>query len=159
MANEKNKDFNAMLHDSRDMPKLKVITDARSIERYGGNRMYIAEPMAYDEVMRRVPFGKVVTTGEMRRYLAERAGADFADPITAGIFTLIAAWAAWQRGDDRVPYWRILKAKGELNDKYPGGALAQKERLEAEGHSIVQRGRKNIRYFVEDYERRLYDLA
>ena len=37
MANESTKDFNAMLHDSKDMPKIQIITDCRSIEKYGGN--------------------------------------------------------------------------------------------------------------------------
>lgn len=42
MANEEKKDFNAMLHDSKDMPKFQMITDPMTIERYGGNRMYFA---------------------------------------------------------------------------------------------------------------------
>ena len=33
MANEDRKDFNAMLHDSKDMPKYKIITDFKSIEK------------------------------------------------------------------------------------------------------------------------------
>ena len=32
MANEDKKDFNAMLHDSKDMPKVQIITDEKSIE-------------------------------------------------------------------------------------------------------------------------------
>lgn len=42
MANEDKKDFNAMLHDSKDMPKFQTITDPKSIEKYGGNKMYFA---------------------------------------------------------------------------------------------------------------------
>jgi hypothetical protein len=34
------------------------------------------------------------------------------------------------------PYWRTLKSKGELNEKYPGGLEAQAEKLRAEGHEI-----------------------
>lgn len=40
MANEERKDFNAMLHDSKDMPKLQIVTDEKTIAKYGGNRMY-----------------------------------------------------------------------------------------------------------------------
>ena len=47
MANEKNKDFNKMLHDSKDMPKIKIITDQKSIEKYGGDKMYFAPPVDY----------------------------------------------------------------------------------------------------------------
>ena len=38
------------------------------------------------------------------------------------------------------------------------GIEAQKEKLEAEGHTIIQKGRKNIRYYVKDYENSLFDL-
>lgn len=158
MANEGKKDFNAMLHDSKDMPKIQVITDKASIEKYGGDRMYFAPPADYDEVMKKVPFGKVVTVGEIREYFAKKSGADFTEPITAGIFVSIAAWASHQRTEDKTPYWRTLKAGGELNDKYPGGALRQKEMLEKEGHTIIQRGRKNIRFYVKDYENSLFLL-
>jgi len=43
MANEDKKDFNAMLHDSKDMPKFQTITDQKSIEKYGGSRMYLLQ--------------------------------------------------------------------------------------------------------------------
>jgi hypothetical protein len=51
---------------------------------------------------------------------------------------------------------KTLKANGELNEKYLGGVTAQKEKLEAEGHTIIQKGRKNIRYYVKDYEHVLF---
>ncbi len=133
MANEEKKDFNAMLHDSKDMPKFQTITDKASIEKYGGNRMYFAPPIDYDTVMKKVPFGKVITVGEIREYFAKQSGADFTEPITAGIFVSIAAWASFQRSGNETPYRRTLKANGELNEKYPGGAAEQKEKLEKEG--------------------------
>ncbi len=159
MADEDRKDFNAMLQDSKDMPKYQTITDQKSIEKYGGSRMYFAPPMDYDRVMRQVPYGKVVTVGEIREYFARKSGADFTEPITAGIFVSIAAWASHQRKEDKTPYWRTLKANGELNPKYPGGVEAQKEKLEAEGHTVVWKGRTNIRYYVKDYEKVLYILS
>lgn len=158
MANEDKKDFNAMLHDSKDMPKFQIITDEKSIEKYGGDKMYFAPPIAYDKVMRLVPFGKLLTIGEIREYFAKQNGADFTEPITAGIFVSIAAWASCQRENDKTPYWRTLKAKGELNPKYPGGVKAQKEMLEKEGHTIIQKGRTNIKYYVKDYEQALFKL-
>ncbi|WP_251205173.1 MGMT family protein [Acetatifactor aquisgranensis] len=158
MADEDRKDFNAMLHDSKDMPKIQTITDQKSIEKYGGSRMYFAPPIDYDKVMKRIPYGKVITVGKIREHFAALNGADFTEPITAGIFVSIAAWASHQRTEDKTPYWRTLKAGGELNAKYPGGVEAQKEMLEAEGHTIVQKGRKNIRYYVQDYEKALFQL-
>ena len=158
MANEEKKDFNAMLHKDTDMPRIQIVTDQATIKKYGGEKMFFAPPVTYDEIMKKVPRGKVITVGAIREYLAEENGADFTDPITAGIFVSIAAWASHQRTEDETPYWRTLKANGELNAKYPGGIAAQKEKLEAEGHAVVERGRKNIRYYVKDYEKVLFEL-
>lgn len=159
MANEDKKDFNSMLYDSKDMPKIQTITDLKSIQKYGGNIMYFAPPIDYDKVMKSVPRGKVITIGQIRVYFAKLNGADFTEPITAGVFVSIAAWASYQRSENETPYWRTLKANGELNPKYPGGMEAQKERLEAEGHTIIQKGRKNIKYYVKDYEEALFELG
>ena len=43
----------------------------------------------------------------------------------------------------------------KVSDKI--GIEAQRKKLEAEGHTIIQKGRKNIRYFVKDYENVLFD--
>ena len=158
MANEDKKDFNAMLHKASDMPKIQIVTDEASIKKYGGERMYFAPPVSYDMIMKKIPYGKVVTVGMIRHYQAKENGADFTDPITAGIFVSIAAWASYQRTEDETPYWRTLKANGELNPKYPGGVEAQRTKLEAEGHTIIRRGRTNIRYYVKDYEETAFVL-
>ena len=158
MANEDKKDFNAMLHRESDMPKIQVVTDQKTIEKYGGEKMYFAPPLDYDRVMKLVPYGRLLTVGKIREYFAQKNGADFTDPITAGIFVSIAAWASFQRTEDETPYWRVLKAQGELNPKYPGGVEAQKAKLEAEGHLVVRKGRTNIRYFVKDFEKSLIEL-
>ena len=68
MANEDKKDFNAMLHDSKDMPKFQIIIDQKSIEKYGGNKMYFAPPIDYDKVMKKIPYGKVITVGKIREH-------------------------------------------------------------------------------------------
>lgn len=159
MVSESKKDFNGMLHNETDMPKIQIVTDEKTIKKYGGNRMYFAPPIAYDEIMRRVPLGKILTVTVIRDYLAKKNDADFTDPLTAGIFISIAAWASYQRSYDETPYWRILKTNGELNPKYPGGIEEQKKKLVSEGHEIIQKGRKHIKYFVKDYEQALWDLS
>lgn len=158
MAREAAKDFNAMLHRDNGMPKIQIVTDPATIQKYGGKRMYFAPPIYYDRIMRSVPFGSVITVGQIRAYLAAKNEADFTDPITAGIFVSISAWASFQRAEDQTPYWRTLKANGELNPKYPGGIAVQKALLEAEGHRIITRGRTNLRYYVEHYQNVLYTL-
>ena len=158
MAKNEKKDFNAMLHNRKDMPKMQIITDPKSVAKYGGDRMFLAPPEDYDHVMKRIPYGRVITVGKIREFFAQKNGADFTDPMTAGIFVSIAAWASVQRAEDPTPYWRTLKANGELNEKYPGSIEAQREKLEQEGHTILERGRKIKKYFVKNYADVLFDL-
>ena len=140
------KSFNEKLQDSKDMPKIIEVTDEKSVKRYGGTQMLIAPPLEYNELMSKVPKGKIITIKEIREFLAKKHGAEFTCPMTC------------ERPDDRIPFWRTLKQDGELNPKYPGGIEYQKEKLSSEGHTFKTKGRKNIRYFVEDYENKLYDL-
>lgn len=147
------KSYNEKLHCPSDLPKIEDLSDKpEAVARMGGAKMLIAAPMQYYEIMARVPEGKLVTVDRIRAYLAKDAGADTTCPLTAGIFTNICAYASEERNDGKIPWWRTLKTKGELNEKYPEG---QKEHLEAEGHTILVKGK---RCFVADYERYLVDL-
>jgi hypothetical protein len=150
------KTYNEKLQFCGDMPKIEEITDQKSIERFGGTRMLIAPPLEYDEVMRKVPLGKVITSDRIRSYLAKKHGADFTCQLTAGIFINIAANASEEREEDKIPYWRTLKKDGELNEKYPGGIELQKALLEKEGHEVLKKGK---RYFVKDFEKKLFIIT
>ena len=152
------KTFNEKFQDSKDMPKIVVIEDEKSIKRYGGKNMIIAPPIEYNDIIARIPEGKLLTIKEIREFLAKKHGADFTCPMTAGIFISLSAQASNEREKDKIPFWRCLKADGELNPKYPGGIEYQREMLEKEGHEIYTRGRKNLRYFVKDFENNLYNL-
>lgn len=48
LVKEDNKDFEAMLHDNKDMPKVQIVTDTKTIAKYGGDKMYFALPIDYD---------------------------------------------------------------------------------------------------------------
>ena len=149
------KSFNEKLQDNQDLPRIVVLTDPKAIRRYKGARMLIAPALFYDQVMRRVPEGRLLTSDDIRSHLARQQGADFTCPLTAGIFINIAANASAERGFDEIPWWRTLRKGGELNEKYPGGITAQQARLEAEGHTIIQKGKKA---FVAHYEASLFKL-
>jgi len=81
--------------------------------------------------------------------------------MTTGIFAGIAARAAEEMATegkkDITPYWRTLKSKGELNEKYPGGLEAQAIRLRAEGHTI-ELGKNNKPRKVKDFEKELVEV-
>ena len=147
------KTYNEKLNSPGDLPKIEDLSDKpEAVKRMGGAKMLIAAPMQYNEVMAKIPEGKVITTDRIREYLAVQSGADVTCPLTCGIFTNICANAAVERGDAAFPYWRTLKAKGELNEKYPDGVDGQKLSLEMEGHTVIQKGK---RYFAKDYENAL----
>jgi alkylated DNA nucleotide flippase Atl1 len=148
------KSFNEKLIDCKDLPRIVEISDPEGIERWG-RKLLIAPPIEYDEIMRRVPEGKVITTDRIRQYLASKHGADSTCPLTAGIFINIAAHASDERGFDETPYWRTLKKDGELNEKYPGGIDKQAERLASEGVKVIKKGK---RVFVENYADILFIL-
>lgn len=151
------KSWQEKLADSKGLPKVSKVGPDMA-QKWGTGTMVIPAPMEVDELMRRVPKGRVTTINELRAALARKHGANFACPITTGIFAWIASHAAAEaaaQGKKRVtPWWRTLKSGGELNSKYPGGGLEQAVRLRAEGH-IVEAGKGKKPPRVADFEKRL----
>jgi hypothetical protein len=150
------KSWREKLADDKGFPKVSLVSGKASL-RAGEGWMVIAAPREVDALMKLVPRGKVVTINDLRAALARKHKADFACPITTGIFAWIAANAAEESsaaGAKRItPYWRTLKLGGELNPKYPGGVEATARRLRAEGHTVVQKGK---RWLVQDHEAALF---
>jgi alkylated DNA nucleotide flippase Atl1 len=134
------------LNDSKGLPKVEKITDKLS-KRWGTGSVVIPAPIEVDELMRKVPSGKLTTINDIRASLARKHKATIGCPMTTGIFAWVAANAAEEReqqGEKNItPYWRTLKTGGVLNEKYPGGAEAQKLRLEQEGHTVIEKGKKH----------------
>jgi len=118
--------------------------------------MAIPSPIEVNQMMARIPKGKLITMEEIRRRIAKKHKADIGCPLTCGIFSWLSAHAAAEEsasGNKRItPYWRTLKTGGALNPKYPGGIKEQKKHLESEGHRIIRKGK---RYIVENYEKHL----
>jgi alkylated DNA nucleotide flippase Atl1 len=85
---------------------------------------------------------------ELCRRLSVAHKADVACPITTGIFAWLVAHAAQESSDAgakrTAPWWRLLKTGGLLNPKYPGGGELQRQRLEAEGHKVLAKGRQLV---------------
>jgi hypothetical protein len=151
----KKKTWSEKLQDSKGLPKVEKITGKMS-KRWGTGTVVIPAPMEVNEIMRKVPEGKLTTINDIRAILAKKHKATIGCPITTGIFAWVAANAAEEEREkgekDITPYWRVLKTGGVINEKYPGGVDAQKKFLEKEGHKVVQKGKKSI---VSDYEKSL----
>jgi alkylated DNA nucleotide flippase Atl1 len=154
----KKKTWCEKLNDSKGLPRVERITDAMS-KRWGTGTVVIPAPIEVDEMMGKIPMGKLVTINEIRAALAKKHKATIGCPMATGIFAWVAAHAAEERKQhgekDVTPYWRTLKTGGFLNEKYPGGAEAQKELLQREGHTVIQKGKK---YVVLNYERSIAQI-
>lgn len=130
-------------------------------KRFGMGKMLIPRPLDVDALMRKIQKGKLATVNQIREWLAKDSNVDTTCPLTTGIFIRIATEAAEEdlgRGEEKItPYWRVLKADGRLNEKFPGGVEAQAARLRGEGHSIEPgKGKKPPR--VKDFEKSLQRL-
>ncbi len=100
--------------------------------------MVVPRKTDYDQLIRQVPEGSIVTTQELQQKIAKQYGTEIACPLTSGIFTNIAAWASYQRGSDiTLPEYPTL----------------QKQKLEAEGFTVIERRGK---FFVKDFEEKLF---
>lgn len=156
MANKKS--WVEKLKESKGLPKVAKITGKLS-KRWGTGTVAIPAPMEVNEIMKKVPKGKLITINEIRKIIAKKHKATIGCPITCGIFAWIAANAAGEERKtgkkDITPYWRTLKSDGSLNEKYPGSLEGQKKFLEKEGHKVIQKGKK---YLVLDYEKSLAKL-
>lgn len=124
-------------------PRL-VAVPAR-MSRFGAGMMLIPTPKLVDELIRKIPKGKLATISELRRKLAADFEADLTCPLTTGIFVRIAAEAAEEdreQGRKRItPYWRVVKDDGSFNPKLPGGVAQQTRTLRAEGFEVATSGK------------------
>lgn len=100
-------------------------------------KMYISTPKELAEEIKNIPLGKVKTTREITQELAKRYHTDYTCGLTTGIFIAIVANYSKEENLD-IPYWRVVKEKGMLYEKYLGERSDQKEKLEKEGHKIVR---------------------
>lgn len=135
----KKKSWSEKLNDSKDLPKVVKLND-EGRQHWHGETMVVPAPIEVDEIMRKVPKGKLTTIDGIRKKLAEKHKCDIGCPLTTGIFSWIAAGAAGEKmaeGQKNItPYWRTLKSNGELNPKYPGGVEFQTDQLKKEGFEI-----------------------
>ena len=157
------KSWSEKLRSNRNMPKTLEFDPkfpcGKALQKMGakpGDSVVLAPGTEVDEIMRGISEGRLITINGICERLAERHGTKYCCTLTTGIFIMIAAHAAEEaraKGVDTItPYWRTLKAGGMLNEKYPGGAEAQRRFLEAEGFRVRSRGKK---LFVEDFEKYL----
>ena len=82
--------------------------------------MYMDFKKLVNELVAQIPYGKVMTYGQ----LAALAGSPRAARIVGGIA---------HYGDPSLPWHRVVNRHGRMALGYPGGRLAQQKALEDEG--------------------------
>lgn len=154
----KRKTWKEKLMKDNGLPKVEKIP-LRMQKKFGKGTLAIPSPKEVDTIMKKIPVGKIITINRIREKIAKKHHATIGCPITAGIFSWIAAHAAEEDVHAGIknftPYWRTLKEGGVINEKYPGGIEKQAMLLEAEGHPVIQKGKK---WIVEDWEKSLVKL-
>lgn len=155
------KSWREKLAGYKNLPSVKPIPEAMRRTR-GEGTIVTPSPAEVEAAMRAVPPGRLATVFGIGESLARQHGASIGCTVTTAIFASMVAQAAHEDeqsseksgGREITPYWRTLKANGELNAKYPGGIGNLMNRLEAEGHVVVQRGK---RFLVEDFAKKTID--
>jgi hypothetical protein len=156
----KKKSWQEKMADKKSLPKVlnleKGFPCYNALHKIGleaGDRVVLVNPREVADEMKMVPPGKLTTIVQICKKIAQKHQVKGCCTLTAGIFIMTAANAAEEMKKDGkrndIPYWRTLKANGELNEKYPGGTVAHKKLLEKEGFTILQKGKK---FRVENFE-------
>jgi 6-O-methylguanine DNA methyltransferase, DNA binding domain len=155
----KKKTWIEKLGDKKGFPKVMTLDERfpcyNAVHKMGadvGDPVVLVNPSEVIAVMKDVPEGKLITIVEICKRIAKNHGVKACCSLTTGIFIMTAANAVAEGLREgthlNIPYWRTLKTDGFLNEKYPGGAEAQKRLLDDEGFVVLQKGK---RYFVQNY--------
>lgn len=124
-------------------PNLPKVVDIppKMQKRLGQGTLLIPSPEQVEAEIRTIRKGTVRPVSLIRANLAAKYSTHAVCPLVTGIFVRIAAEAAEEEaraGKTRItPYWRVVKDDGSLNPKFPGGVVAQAERLRDEGVQVV----------------------
>ena len=159
----KKKSWQEKLADKRNLPKIlqlqKNYPCYNAVHKMGveaGDDVVLVNPSEVVAVMKQVPKGRLVTLEGICQAIARKHQVKGCCSLTTGIFVMTAANAAEEAAHQGqplgIPYWRTLKIDGYLNEKYPGGAVAQKKLLEQEGFTVLAKGKK---FVVKDFEKYL----
>ena len=147
-----------LIEQSKKLPRIVQIPNKME-KRFGKGKMLIPRPLDIDAIIRKVKKGRLITQEKIREILAKKFKVKVTCPITTGIFVRICAEAAEEdkkSGKKRItPWWRVVKADGNLNPKFPGFPKLQSDYLKKEGFTILPSENKKPSK-VKDFERYLW---
>lgn len=155
----KNKPWRTYLNGVEE--KIHVITPEWE-EKLGKGEILIPAPKDIERLINQTLEGRLITVEMIREQLAKEKGVRLTAATPTSIYLKKIALASeeeQEQGKDEVtPYWRVLKANGLLNEKFPGGLEKQQILLEKEGHQIELYGKRKKVPKVVEYEKSLFKL-
>ncbi len=156
MPKSKNKPLKTITNDKKWINKRDKHEHKSQKKQTEKGKMYISTPLEINEIIKKVPKGKLITTKQIAQKLTKKHKVDFTCPLTTGIFISINANAAKQeqlQGKSNItPYWRVIKPKGYLYDHHLRIKNPQKKLLEDEGIKVISSGVKKAKWKVKNYE-------
>jgi alkylated DNA nucleotide flippase Atl1 len=125
--------------ESKANPTDSIVQIAPQLERFFGcsGRMLKPSVDSVAALVAQIPSGQVLTTDALRRKLADQFAVEVACPFD----TKMALLAISQDSSLNVPYWRVIKANGELMPKMFAKLEAHLALLQSEGFTLEPSGK------------------
>lgn len=130
-----------------------IVEISKSLERFFGRGGKMLKPSraTVEALIAKIPEDKVITIPLLRDELARQFGVE----VTCPSDTKQALKAIANDPQENVPFWRVLKANGELVSYFPDGIEGQAAHLEAEGFVLDTQSKTPK---VKEYKERLADF-
>jgi alkylated DNA nucleotide flippase Atl1 len=131
-----------------------IVEIAPQLERFFGCSGRMLKPCmaTVAALIAQIPNGQLLTTDALRRKLADQFGVEVACPYD----TKMALLAIANDGLNHVPFWRVVKANGELMPKmFPNNPETHLALLRAEGFSLEKSGKTAK---VKAFKDKLFDF-
>lgn len=105
----------------------------KTMEKFLGcaGQMVKPSPDTVEALVGKVKKGKLATISQLREKIARDFNVDAACPAAT-----LKALQLISKKEQAKCFWRIVKEKGELISKFPGGVEGHAELLQREGHKI-----------------------
>lgn len=105
----------------------------KSMEKFLGctGKMVRPSPDSVEALLGKIRKGEISTIPHLRERIAKDFKVDTACPAAT-----LKALQLISKKEKAKCFWRIVKAKGELISKFPGGVEGHADLLEGEGHKI-----------------------
>lgn len=121
------------------LPKDEIVKVSQGMARYYGPdaRMLLPCPATVEAVVKKVPAHQLITIDLIREKLAAQFGVETTCPFN----TKLCLRELANRPNTKTPYWRVVRANGELLPYFPQGVKGHAAHLKNEGFAVSTKGK------------------